>query len=74
MFLNYFREELLNMEIIKRKTENGDEKEKNKKVTLLTPNVPEWRNWQTHWTQNPAEHSVPCGFESLLRHTVFLRN
>ena len=22
-----------------------------------------WRNWQTHWTQNPAV-AIPCGFDS----------
>jgi hypothetical protein len=27
----------------------------------------EWRNWQTHWTQNPAG-SPPCGFDSRLLH------
>ena len=29
--------------------------------------LPEWRNWYTHWTQNPAV-ATPCRFESDLRH------
>src|SRR6202012_4006780 len=27
---------------------------------------PEWRNWQTRWTQNPVSART-CGFDSLLR-------
>jgi hypothetical protein len=29
--------------------------------------VPEWRNWQTQWTQNPPDFG-PCRFDSYLGH------
>ena len=31
------------------------------------PSSPEWRNWQTHGTQNPALLAT-CGFDPHLRH------
>jgi hypothetical protein len=33
---------------------------------LFSTLSPEWRNWQTRWTQNPVA-ARPCGFDPLLR-------
>ena len=37
---------------------------------IPTIESPEWRNWQTRWTQNPVL-ARECGFDSLLRHPQY---
>jgi hypothetical protein len=39
-------------------------------IEVFSLSVPEWRNWQTQWTQNPPDFG-PCRFDSYLGHQLY---